>query len=733
MQNSLTTREKELMEASYRDTTTGFYNRDHGSNLIAEKMKDKTETPYTLAVIRISGYDTFEAHYGRYFSAVVLMRFCHVVKKAVDLAVRLNNYEFLFCFDKPNPEEIIQRMSFILSGLYKGENKQLTLRLIAGLASDTDFDTGLANAYTAAQFAAKSKKQIMRFKDVPHDYCKSKHEYTVSPISISLDKPIDDLVSLTFDLFEHTSDIESVIYILLATIGEKYILSEIIICDYDADFSVNRISYQWSYNNVLRNEKIDKVSEEDLDALEQMLDENGAMIFNAEFTAYFSIGLNDLLCARENEEFSAICCAMYDRGEHSGRIIYKSSEQNRVWSGDEMDELNGVTKIISAHISIQKSNSASRSKSEFLSRMSHEIRTPMNAIIGMTAIAKENVGNQKKLIDCLAKIDFSAKHLLTLINDVLEMSRIESGRLELNEKPFSLTELLNALDILMRPPIEGKGLVFLIELSTAHKRLFGDEQCLKQVLVNFLGNAMKFTDSPGNISLSVSEESYDDDFTHIRFSVKDTGQGISHEDQHSVFLAFEQAKSGKQKQGTGLGLAISSSIITAMGSKIHLVSNLGMGSEFFFTLKLKIAPAEKNIGIAEKKDYSVLNGKHVLLVDDNEINIEIALFALEGCGITAETAANGKEAVDKFFEHEKDHYDAILMDIQMPVMDGLTATRHIRKNRTRKDAKTIPIIAMTADAFDEDMKKAIESGMNGHIPKPVDNSVMYAELMKLIL
>jgi CheY-like chemotaxis protein/nitrogen-specific signal transduction histidine kinase len=398
-----------------------------------------------------------------------------------------------------------------------------------------------------------------------------------------------------------------------------------------------------------------------------------------------------------------------------------------------MLDLNSVSKIISAQVSIQKSNSENRAKSEFLSRMSHEIRTPMNAIIGMTAIAKENINNPEKLADCLEKVDFSAKHLLSLINDVLEMSRIESGKLEISEKPFSLYELINTVEILMRPPIELKGITFTIKITAANIWLLGDEQCLKQVLVNFLGNAMKFTDPDGTIQLSVIEEYDDSEYSHIRFSVKDTGHGISPEEQALVFNAFEQAKSGKEKQGTGLGLVISSSIITAMGATIQLISEPGKGSEFFFTLKLKITQPKETHNITEKIDYTALTGKRVLLVDDNEINIEIALFSLETFGIIAETACNGKEAVDRFFENERDYYQAILMDIQMPVMDGLTATKHIRKNLTRKDAKTIPIIAMSADVFDEDMKKAMDAGMNGHIPKPFDNETMYLELVKLML
>lgn len=745
-------KENDLIEAARHDVTTGFYNRDYGTSLVESKTDYAIEdsSSFIICVVRLNGYDILEAHYGRVFSAVVLMRFSREILSIIEdnIAVRLNNYEFLFFFSGESSDTVHKRLNMMraaLSEVYTGENSDLRLTMSVGLAlpaENKNYEQLFYESYQAAQYAAKNeRKKAVYFNELPVQHPNEAVTQWISPISISLDISKEGIVGLAFDLFEHTTDIESIINMLLSTIGEMYSLNQIIVCSYDADFSVNQVSHQWNAKGTKPHHiKIEKVSHEDLDALEQMLDENGALIFNAYFTEYFSVGLRNLLCVSPDESFSAICCAKFEGGVHSGRILFKSNETDRLWSGDEMNTLNEITKIISAHISIQKSNSASKAKSEFLSRMSHEIRTPMNAIIGMTGIAKEFSNDPIRLSDCLDKIDFSAQHLLALINDVLEMSRIESGKLQIKNDPFSIAGFVSALDILMRPQIEGKSISFIINTEKKHDVVVGDEYRLKQVLVNFLGNAVKFTDPGGSITLTVKEcDALEEGFAQVSFSVKDSGVGISREDQLNVFKAFEQVSSDKhtnrQKSGTGLGLAISSNIITAMGSKIELESELGSGSEFHFTLKLELGAENEFLYKPEEveEDYSkYFKGKRVLLVEDNDLNIEIAYHILTSEGLEVETARNGVEAVEKFFQSEPYYYDAILMDIQMPIMDGLTATREIRKKTSRLDARSVPIIAMTADAFDEDMKKSIESGMNGHVAKPVDNDKLYATLKQLL-
>lgn len=748
-------KEDAMIEASRHDSTTGYYNRDYGMRLVNESVRyaKDVQVPFAICVFRINGFDTFEVHYGRVFCGVILMRLSRRMLSVMarsDVAVRLNNDEIMFFFSdarKGGIKSKIERICTDMAEMYTGEAPDMRLSLSAGAALSTvgtkeDLDSFLRKARAAAQYSQRSGGTDIAFYDeLPRAAVNEGATSRENPVSISLDISKDTIVGLAFDLFEHTTDIKSVINVLLAVLGEMFALRQIVVCSYDADFGANQAEYQWNTVGVEPHHgNIEKISRDDFAAFEQMVDENGTMLFNSENIKGYSQGVGQLLCILPDEIADVFCCVMYGRGTHTGRILFKSQEQGREWTEHETHSLHEISKIISTHVSVEKSNSASRAKSEFLSRMSHEIRTPMNAIIGMTGIAKKSADDPARLGDCLNKIDFSAQHLLALINDVLEMSRIESGKLKIEYEPFSLASFVSDMDTLMRPQIENKNIKFLIYLKAEHDNIVSDGYRLRQVLVNFLGNSVKFTSDGGTITLSIEEqEATEPEFGVYRFSVKDTGSGIREEDQANIFKAFEQAESDgvgkKRHDGTGLGLAISSSIINEMGAKIELFSEPGIGSEFFFTLKIKYEEDKAQILQSEstEADYGeCFAGKRILLAEDNEINIEIASYILDEAGFYVDTARNGQEAVDMFSASKHGYYDAILMDIHMPVMDGLTAAREIRKNANRPDSRIIPIIAMTADAFDDDMRKSVESGMNGHLAKPVDNEKLY-ELLKQLL
>ena len=363
---------------------------------------------------------------------------------------------------------------------------------------------------------------------------------------------------------------------------------------------------------------------------------------------------------------------------------------------------------------------ASRAKGEFLSNMSHEMRTPMNAIIGMTAIAKKAADEERRLY-ALSKVEESSTHLLGIINDILDMSKIEANKLELAEVPIELRSLLQKAVSFVRLRMEEKKLNFSMNMDAAIPLFYmGDDQRLTQVLVNLLSNAAKFTPEDGHISVGVFLNSKDDEYCNLRFEVADSGIGISPEQQRKLFRVFQQAESGTTRKygGTGLGLAISKRIIELMNGDITIQSELGKGSTFIFNVVLKI-----NTGYALKAPVNSENnaesmpskffGKKLLIAEDIEINREIIISLLDGSGLIIETAENGKEALDK--ASIKGAYDIIFMDMQMPEMDGLEATRRIRAF----DSK-IPIIAMTANVFKEDIENCLAAGMNDHIGKPID-------------
>ena len=386
---------------------------------------------------------------------------------------------------------------------------------------------------------------------------------------------------------------------------------------------------------------------------------------------------------------------------------------------------------------------ASLAKSEFLSRMSHEIRTPMNGIIGMTEIARQNTDNSQKVDDCLKKVSLSSKHLMLLINDVLDMSKIESGKIQLKNELFNLRLFLENIESIYSIQAEEKEIDFKISLfGSIDEFIEGDSLRLNQILTNLLSNAFKFTPKGGRIVLGVSELKHEENLILLRFSVKDTGIGIKEENLEKIFEAFEQenAEITHKFGGTGLGLSIVRRFSELMGGCVTVHSEYGKGSEFEVELPFTVTEnshmidwkIEKSVNkmSVENKTYN-FEGKHILLAEDNELNREIAVELLgTATGATIDEAEDGQKAVALFSESEVNYYDLILMDVQMPKLDGFEATKRIRAMK-RSDAGVVPIFAMTANAFAEDEEKSRQAGMNAHLSKPLEISAVLAAMNEI--
>ncbi len=377
-------------------------------------------------------------------------------------------------------------------------------------------------------------------------------------------------------------------------------------------------------------------------------------------------------------------------------------------------------------IKLQQAEEASQSKTTFLSRMSHEIRTPMNGIIGMLALAKGKLREQDPAMQYLYKADELSGHLLSLINDILDMSRIEAGKVELEEKPFSLRALGDKLYDMFAKTLDARGIYYAVNFeSVTVDWLMGDELRLSQVIINFLSNAVKFTEQ-GEIIVTIRQMMLQNGKADLLFRVHDTGKGMDPNFVYRIFRPFEQEsiETGKKYGGTGLGMAITDQLVHLMGGQIVVESLPGKGSDFTVYLSLPQAEAPAQVsqtGQVEDQDQyeDAFRGRRILMAEDNEINAMIAVELLEEMGAKVDVAQNGKLAVDAFEAKPAHYYDFILMDVQMPVLDGRAATRVIR-SLDRPDAKDIPIFALSADAFVEDVRLSMESGMNGHYSKPVD-------------
>ena len=378
---------------------------------------------------------------------------------------------------------------------------------------------------------------------------------------------------------------------------------------------------------------------------------------------------------------------------------------------------------------LMQAEEANHSTTTFLSRMSHEIRTPMNGIIGMLTLAEGKLEKDNPAMQYLEKVDELSDHLLSLINDILDMSRIEAGRVQLESKPFSLRQLADRLYDMFAKNLEARGVHYEVRFEDMTvDYVIGDELRISQAIINFLSNAVKFT-SEGEIIVTFRQMMRSAGHVDLMVRVHDTGIGMAPEFINRIFRPFEQEsiETTKRYGGTGLGMAITDHIVRLMGGEIVVESEPGKGSDFSVYLHLPEAEAPEQTAKvkalseddAEEKMQDSFKGRHILLAEDNEINAMIAVEILQEMGAEVDVAENGEVAVERFSAQPAGHYDFILMDVQMPVMDGRTATRHIRA-LNREDAKTIPIFGLSADAFVEDERLSKESGMNSHFSKPVD-------------
>ncbi|MBQ5318716.1 MAG: response regulator [Oscillospiraceae bacterium] len=728
------TKEKELeqeqLEQERRDPVTKFYTSEYGEILVSKFIMEYGGRCAISAILRVIGFDDMLNRYGRTFCSAVLEEIAEKIRKHVPenfVVYRGGMDEFVMITtltQKDEARKFFRSLMDDIASIYNNETLKIEcvvgayLRMYTEPMSASKLKTRFASA---AAFRFRDEFNGIVFADEVTDKSEfinnfnsvGPHKFT--PFGNVKLEEITDIISFAFNIFEKASDIRIALEVFLRKAGRMLGMDRILIFSMNRDYFTVRLDMQWNAEGMAPIEMKNYISgKADYFNFESKFK---GIDFKITDTAAFERNA-DPDNGKVVSDGTPYSVPMMDNDIITGVIVYEMHNKN---TDDGMTALLfELTKIVSAYIAKSNTSRESRAKSEFLSKMSHEIRTPMNAIIGMTAIAMSSENVSESTMECLKKIDNSSHYLLSLINDILDMSRIESGKMTTEETYLNLEELINQIDTMIRVQTDSKGIWLKLENNIKHSHLLGDPLKLNQILVNIMGNAVKFT-SVGGIHLRVNECEGDDENTvNVSFSVKDTGIGISEKNLDKIFNNFEQADPDTVRKygGTGLGLAISSNLVRLLGGKLEVRSELGKGSEFFFTIPMKIAEEPENNGCG-CSDAVDLTTKRILIVEDDELNIEIAKTLIEAEGITTELAENGQVAVDKFCASEENYYDAILMDIRMPVMDGIEATKRIR-NTDRLDAFTIPIIAMTANAFDEDMKKSVECGMNGHLTKPID-------------
>lgn len=383
-------------------------------------------------------------------------------------------------------------------------------------------------------------------------------------------------------------------------------------------------------------------------------------------------------------------------------------------------------------IAKEELNRVNELRIDFLARMSHDMRTPMNAILGLSDVCIREAADKDKMLDCMKKIYSSGEYLLSLINDVLDVSNIEKGKLKLVNEAQNIAVMLDNIAQYMRPVAESKNISLTIDNKIEDKSIFVDidKNRFNQIFINLLTNAVKFTDAGGSIKFEISNVSKSSDKVVNRFSVRDNGIGISREFLKRIYVPFEQEGhvDSYQNDGSGLGMTIVKNIVDVMKGTIEINSEKGVGTEVIVEIPSNIT---HNPEVEEKQELVTFEGKNILVCEDHPLNMELVVMLLSNIKCNVIKAEDGKIAAQLFESSEEGYIDCVLMDIRMPNMDGLEATRYIR-HLNRTDAKTVPIIAMTANAFDEDVKKSIEAGMNEHLSKPIDIDVLYETLAKYL-
>ena len=432
--------------------------------------------------------------------------------------------------------------------------------------------------------------------------------------------------------------------------------------------------------------------------------------------------------------FAGLFCSISRRSLAEQKAEYeKRNNEIQTLAMKEMEESNKKLKKAKdiTTEALQTAENANKAKTDFLSNMSHDIRTPMNAIIGMTSLIRHDAGNKAKVIEYADKIDISSQHLLGIINDVLDMSKIEAGKTVFKYTDFSILDFITELNTIFHSQIDEKNQTLtIIKENIRHEWVNGDQVHLMQIFSNLVSNAVKYTQEGGKIQFLVEEcETKSSVYAKYRFLVSDNGMGMSADFKDTIFDAFTRAESSMTNkiQGTGLGMAITKNLVEAMGGTIDVESELGQGSCFEVLIDLRIAE-DRFVSSAEQAEKdepagNVLKGMRFLCAEDNELNAEILMELLKIEGAECTICENGKRVLEAFEQSAPGDYDMILMDVQMPVMNGYEATKAIRRS-SHELAKTIPIIAMTANAFSEDIQHSLAAGMNAHVSKPVEMKVL---------
>ena len=721
-----------LRERNARDGITGVYALEEGMRLLNEQVSSGAQG--FLLVLNLLDIPRLQMKNGTLFVQLLLQQLSSVLHRKDALVLRLNASQFAFWLPDSShvqAEGFARELLSQLKAVIPERILRLSVRIgIVRWDSRVPLKTCLYQANTAQQFIADNPQRgFVFFSELPEEARRD-----LLPVTFLHHSSVDhirenSLVYLAIHLLGGEEDFDLKMHLLLRELSRRMNAS-------GAEVSLSRMdsmstTLEYSYRPTMvapAESAMSFFTQAQLDALCQWTGSRSMCGYCTQDAREF---LKPFLFRWDRP---GIFLPLYDDDCYMGNLCVCGTP---IAKTDKalLEDLRQLAGVLQSYIRQRQHDAASRAKTEFLSRMSHEIRTPMNGIIGMTNIALFPGKSREEMVACLNKISVTSQYLLGLLNDILDMSKIESGKMQLAAENFDLPQMLLTVRELISSQAQSKQLHYVEDIHLDTHWFCADRLRLSQILVNILGNAVKFTPAGGTIRLVVRDEQILDGdngrYSRVFFAVSDTGIGISKENQERIFRSFEQVAGVDSSgiRGTGLGLSISSRLARLMGGKINLTSELGSGSTFDFTLSLLH-------GTPVRQDAAVLrtrfDGNRLLLAEDNALNTEIARSILEEMGFRVDSVCDGDEAVETLRTAQPGTYQLVLMDIMMPRMNGLEAAHQIRSTPGRPDLKTLPILAMSANAFAEDVKKSLESGMNGHLSKPIEMDKLIEALNRVL-
>ena len=724
--------EAQLRERNARDGITGVYSLDEGMRLLRKQLS--TGEKGWILLLSLPEPTRLQMKNGNLLVQLLLRHLSPALKQPGVHVFRLNSSDF--CYWLPDssriqPEDFARELLRQIRGTFPADVIQLSPRMgIARWEDTVSVQDCLNQANTAKDFIADNPQRgFAFFSELPEEVCRNpvpvvfRHHDSVDYLRES------NLAYLAVNLLGGEGDFGLKMHLLMRELSGRMQAR-------GAEVSLSRMdsmstSLEYSYRPGSMAAPDGAVRFFTQSQLDTLMEWTGNLLMRGYCLRDAGSFLQPFLFRGDQP---GIFLPLYDDECYMGCLYVCGTP---IGKADKalLEDLRQLAGILQSYIRQRQHDSAARAKTDFLSRMSHEIRTPMNGIIGMTNVALLPGKTQQEMTRCLQKIAVSSQYLLSLLNDILDMSKIEIGKMQLASEDFDLSQILTAVGDLISHQAESNHLEFVEEIELQNHWFRGDSLRITQILLNILGNAVKFTPAGGTVRLTVREEAVLDGdngrYSRVFFAVSDTGIGISKENQERVFRSFEQVAGVDSNgiRGTGLGLSISSRLARLMGGKINLTSTPGKGSTFDFTLPL-LHGREVVQGQAALRTR--FDGKRVLLVEDNALNLEIAQAILEEMGFRVDTATDGDEAVQTLRSSAPGTYDVVLMDIMMPRMNGLEATHQIRGTPERPDLRTLPILAMSANAFAEDVKKSLEAGMNCHLSKPIELDKLVEALNRVL-